>query len=279
MFKKIKEHKIKISPLFPVVIIISYISGNFPFFTVSFFSMCLHELVHLFFMCKKRIIAERITVEPFGISIKTNGNNSIPPYVFLSAPFFNLILAEIFFILARKHFSDFYNFIFISNLFLGLFNLLPILPFDGGRAAEAYFSKKYGYEKTYPFMRGVSIFFGILLIILGILLLKITTFNFSVCLIGVFIIYNAISESENFKIKREKSLVRKSEYEKKMKKTRILSVPHDYPAHMLLGEFTDDFYYIINVINSGIVTKTLTETQIIENVVNSRHNIQICEVI
>ena len=277
--KKNKINKIKISPLFPVVIIISYISGNLPFFTVSFFSMCLHELVHLFFMCKKRIIAEKITVEPFGISIKTSGNNSIPPYVFLSAPLFNLILAEIFFILAKKYFSDFYNYVFIANLFLGLFNLLPVLPFDGGRATEAFFSKKYGYEKTYPFMHGVSIFFGILLIVTGTLLLKITTFNFSVCLIGVFIIYNAISENENFKIKKEKSIIQKSEYDKKMKKTRILSVPHDYPAHMILAEFTDDFYYIINVINSGIVTKTLTETQVIENVVNSRHNIQICEVI
>ncbi len=275
----IKKHKIKISPFFPVVIIVSYISGNLPLFTVSFLSMCLHELVHLFFLCKKRIIAEKITVEPFGISIKTSGYKTIPVHVFLSAPLFNLILAEVFFILAKKYYSDFFNCIFISNLFLGLFNLLPILPFDGGRAAEAYFMKKYSSEKTLRFMNAISIFFGILLIIAGAFFLKITRFNFSISLIGAFIVYNAICESENFKMRKEKSLVKKSEYDKKMKNTKILSVPHDYPAHKLLSEFRDDAYYIINVINSGILIKTLTETQIIESVVNSRHNIQISEVI
>ncbi len=274
----IKMHKIKISPFFPIVVIVSYISGNLPLFAISFLSMCLHELVHLFFLCKKRIIAEKITIEPFGISIKTNGYKNIPPHVFLCAPLFNLILAEVFFILAKKYYYDFFNYIFVANLFLGLFNLLPILPFDGGRAAEAYFAKKYDYEKSSPFMRTLSIIFGILLIIAGAFFLKITRFNFSICLIGAFIVYNAICENENFKMRKEKSLIKKSEYDKKMKNTKILSVPHNYPAHKLLGEFTDEYYYIVNVINSGILIKTLTETQIIESVVNSRHNIQISEV-
>ncbi len=273
-----KNKRIKISPLFPIVVFISYLAGKLPFFLTSFLSLCLHELVHLYFLCKKRIVAEEIKIEPFGISIKTNNPKSIPPHVFLSAPVFNIILAEIFYLLAKKYYSDFANYIFISNLFLGLFNLLPTLPFDGGRALEIYLTKAYGFKKSSIFLRTISICSGIILIFLGIILLKITSFNFSICLIGGFILYNAICENENFKITKEKNLINKTQYDKKIKKTKLLSVPHDYPAHKLISEFSDDFYYIVNVINSGLLIKTLTETQIIDSIVNAEHNIQICEV-
>ncbi len=268
--------KIHMNPLFLIVIFIVYKTGSLGFFTVSFLSLCLHELIHLFFLCKKQIIIEKISIEPFGISIKTNNRKNISPVVFLSAPVFNLILAVIFNYLAKKYYSDASNAIFLSNLFLGLFNLIPSLPFDGGRALEAYFIKK-NVEGT-RFLKNISIFFGIVLISAGILFLKATSFNFSVVLIGAFILFNAICESETFKMRKEKNILKKSEYENKMKNIRHLSVPYDYPAHKLIGELRGDDYYIINVIKSGILIKTLTETQVIESVVNSRHNIQICDI-
>ena len=79
-------------------------------------------------------------------------------------------------------------------------------------------------------------------------------------------------------MRKEKNLIRKSDYDKKMKNIKNISVPHDYPAHKLISEFKGDDYYIVNIIKNGVITRTVTETQIIDSIINSRQNIQICDV-
>lgn len=268
--------KIHINPLIIPVILAVYMWGNIFFFLMSFLCLCMHELIHLFFLCKNHILVESISIEPFGISIKTNNPKIILPSVFLSAPFFNILLAVFLHIISKKIYLDILYSFFISNLFIGLFNLLPILPFDGGRAIEAYFMKKN--KETTGFLNTLSIISGIIILFFGIILLKATEYNFSICLIGIFIIFNAICENENFKMRKEKNLIRKADYDKKMKNIKNLCVPYDYPAHKLISKFKGDDYYIVNIIKNGVITRTVTETQIIDSIINSRQNIQICDV-
>ena len=113
--------KINLNPLILLVLFIVYITGNLFFFIISFLCLCLHELVHLFFLCKNRIIIDNISIEPFGISIKTNNPKIILPSVFLSAPLFNLIIAFMLYIITRQYYSDILNYFFIKCLiFLGI---------------------------------------------------------------------------------------------------------------------------------------------------------------
>lgn len=265
-----------INPLFFIVLAISYVSGNVFGFAVTFLSVAMHELVHLMLLSKKNIVIEKISVEPFGISISAKNPDKIAPVVFIGAPIFNLAVSLLFFYLSRIFYRASFFFVFETNLTLGLFNLLPVIPFDGGRFVVAVLSKKGKNPKK--FMTFLSMSAGIVISFLGIILLKITNYNFSVFLIGAFIIYNAICEGESKNAEKSKKILRKSAPPTEKTATKIVSVPYYYPAHKLIGEFLSDEYYVVNIIKDGKIAGTVTENQIIEKVVNSDKNLKICEI-
>lgn len=266
----------KINPCIFIVIAISYITGNIYGFAITFLSMAMHELVHLILMSKKHCVIEKITVEPFGISINAKNPHDVAPVVFVGAPLFNIAISFLFLYLYKYLKNEAFMFIFETNLILGLFNLLPILPFDGGRFLISIFEKKGKNPKK--FITFFSITIGIIIVFLGIVFLKITNYNFSICLIGSFIVYNAFCENENKNIKNSKTILKKSKQITKKEVTKTLSVPYFYSAHKLIKDFLGDEYYIVNVIKDGKIIKTVTENEIIEKVINSDKNLKICEV-
>ena len=265
-----------INPLFFLVVAIAYKSGNIYSFCVVFLSLVMHELIHLLFISKKHAVIKKICIEPFGISIITQNPREISPIVFLSAPIFNIIVSFIFYFFARYFYKESFFFVAEANLSLGIFNLLPFIPFDGGRFIEVLCEKNG--KNCRKFMMFVSISAGILLVFLGIIFIKITQYNFSVCLIGIFLIFNAVCENENYNFKKSKTIIRKTKSITKQTPTKIISVPHTYPAHKLLGEFLTDEYYIVNIIKDGRIINTVTENQIIDKVVNADSNLPICEI-
>lgn len=265
-----------INPLFFIVLAISYISGNVYGFAVTFLSVAMHELVHLLLLSKKHCIIEKISVEPFGISINAKNPDKIAPVVFIGAPIFNIAVSFLFLYLSHISEKDAFFFVFETNLALGLFNLLPVIPFDGGRFVTAILLKKG--KNPQKFMTLLSVSAGITIILLGLMLLKITNYNFSVCLIGAFVVYNAICENESKSVKKSKKILQKSTPLTKKTATKIVSVPYYYPAHKLIGEFLSDEYYVVNIIRDGKIAGTVTENQIIEKVVNSDRNLKICEI-
>jgi Zn-dependent protease len=79
------------------------------------------------------------------------------------------------------------NFLFqlqFINLSLGLLNLLPVFPMDGGRILDSLLEKKYKTEKSVRIVNMISIITALVFIITGIINMKI-----SVLLIGFFIIF------------------------------------------------------------------------------------------
>ncbi len=87
---------------------------------------------------------------------------------------------------------------FTSNLALFLINLLPALPLDGGEFLKSVLSCRIGYINSHKIMIVFSKIIGITLSFSGIFLLIMTKFNFSLLIIGVFLLYNQIEEKKNY---------------------------------------------------------------------------------
>ena len=231
-----------------------------------FLTLIIHELTHLLFLMKNRIAVSKITIEPFGVSIIAKSENIDTIWVYLSAPLLNLAVGAAFSAFLEKNYYA--NYFMLSNITLGLFNLLPVIPFDGGRALELVLSKKF--SKINRISYKISFITSVILIVFGCYLVYITKFNLSVIIIGIFLLYNSISERA---LVTERLTKHYAGLEKRGKLSESLpivnlAVPKNYPYHKLIKKFMPGSYYIVKIIDNGVVIKTLTETQIIKALIS-----------
>jgi len=164
-------------------------------------SLLLHELGHSFAARSQGLKVNSITLSLFGGMAAVERESKTPGKAFqvaIAGPASNLLLATLLgvVLLAVPNQPDLLqvmigNLAFI-NLFLGLFNLLPGLPFDGGQILKAIVWKATGsrFKGVYWAARtGRAL--GWLAIFLGVL--TFTTGGIFIALIGWFILQNASS--------------------------------------------------------------------------------------
>ncbi|MEM3555802.1 MAG: site-2 protease family protein [Candidatus Micrarchaeia archaeon] len=115
----------------------------------------LHELSHSIIAIRNGVEVRRITLFPIG-GMAMIEEISIPPDVELklaiAGPIFNFIVVAIAFItrlfLTSEPFASILSAVIEINLILGLFNLLPAIPLDGGRVWRSIQEKKVGHLKA-----------------------------------------------------------------------------------------------------------------------------------
>ena len=118
-------------------------------YIVFFISITAHEIGHLVTSKIFNIRIGKPRLGIFGYSIKElkpiNFNKPIHKIlVFLSGPIFNLFLAIFFYKIEVPYKLKFY--MFYTNLFLCIINLLPILPLDGANILKCLLEKRFEYK-------------------------------------------------------------------------------------------------------------------------------------
>ncbi len=140
-----------------------------------FVSVLLHEFSHSLVAISKKIKVESITLFFFG-GVAGITKEDIKPstefFMAIAGPLFSFFLAGVFYLIALW---DVYllvtpvvSYLAQLNLILGIFNLIPGYPLDGGRAFRAIL---YGYykdlRKATKIAASVGKFFAAVLIVLG----------------------------------------------------------------------------------------------------------------
>ncbi|MDO8655709.1 MAG: site-2 protease family protein [Nanoarchaeota archaeon] len=141
-----------------------------------FISVLLHELSHSLVAKAKKIKVDSITLFFFG-GVAGISDEDMKPSVelqmALAGPLFSILLAGIFHVITIKNgnliITAITSYLSQLNLTLGIFNLIPGFPLDGGRALRAilYWHYKDLRKATYiaamggKFLAGVLIFVGI----------------------------------------------------------------------------------------------------------------------
>ncbi len=157
------------------------LSGSPGAFSLVLISVFLHECGHLIMMRFVGEKAERLVIHAFGISIDTE--QSCFEFrkgllIALGGPLFSLLLAGVFYFIFPP--------LFLPNLCLGVINILPVMPLDGGRAVSALLLKTCGRKGCRLIMRYIGFFVGIPAALFGILLFITSGYNFSLLLLGIF---------------------------------------------------------------------------------------------
>ncbi len=260
---------IKVNPLFFFVLLISLFLRIEEKFLFALLTATLHEMGHLLMIKGSKVELKYIKIEPFGISIKLKNlflkdpNDEIK--IALAGPVSNFIISFLCFVLLREK----THFLCFSNLCMGLFNLLPALPLDGGRILKAHLSKKMGYLKSYKLTLLVTRIISIITLISGLFILFITKFNFSVCIIGFFLFFNLFSEKNHtyfFMLKEITSYKEKNKEIEKMPVTHI-AVNKNFYIRKILYDLSLWGYHIFSVVDNGKVLKTFTEGELMEGLI------------
>ena len=167
----------------------------------------------------------------------------------------------------------------LANLSLGIINLFPILPLDGGRALLLLLEQHIGKATAKKWMNQISFLclipatFG-----MAVLFWK-ADGTFGMITILIFLCYTLLSGNRLIKyqkIHHTAFRMEKGDFPETLP-VEHLGVRWDYPAKKLLKNFRGDKYYVVNVFREGVLVKTLTETQILNRVLTSERSITISE--
>lgn len=265
--------------LFPVIVA-SLIWDYFGLFAVSYLSALLHEFAHIFTARKLGIGISYIKLQPFGVCAVLKSSIINKPIheitVALAGPMCSLLLAGIYYL-----WQECCGYFVYCNLALALLNILPILPLDGGRVLRATLTTKMGAVRAYNTAVKLSHIPTAFILVLSVYALLTAQFNFSLILIGVFLLGNLLEEKHNIsrqavlEILNYKDKLRSGE----LNNTSVICADKSTPARKILHCLSYNKYHIIHMTDDKLrVVKTFTEGQLLEAITQKGIRITLEEV-
>ena len=196
ILKKIKKVKFPVHPSFILLALWFILTRDLLSF-VSFVMVVLsHEFGHYFVAKKLGYKLDSFFIAPYGVSLnyQEKAFDSKDEVLIASAgPFVNVCLT-LFLVSMWWIFPNLYNFTFNiaeQSLILGLFNLLPAYPLDGGRILVGLLQHTLPRKRAVSLTRKFNYIFSFLLLTLFIISCFVN-FNPSLCLCGCFLILGII---------------------------------------------------------------------------------------
>lgn len=273
---KVSGVSIRIHPSFLVVLLLYGVLGLAAQALLVFALVVGHELAHLLTAKAYGFKVEGLELFPFGGAAYCDGlfeGRKIEESVMaLAGPAFNIAL--LFAAQALRWNGwwtgelavDFVRF----NLWLAAFNLIPVLPLDGGRVARALFAQGFGFVRTTKFLAEAGKWLGIVLGLYGVVLGvsgKFTEGPLFYLILGGFFWFAGRKEVATARITFLRQLTRKKEelMKRGLMRSLWLTVQSNTPLVRIVEEFTPDRYALVTLTNDEMgMEKILTETDIVE---------------
>lgn len=255
-----------------LLFVLCYINRKLDVLCVSYLLVTLHEMAHLAAAVFIGLKPSRLAFFPFGVNLKLK--NKIVGYLsdeiilYLSGPLLNAVLGVLGMIFYKGKYSELF---YCNNFGLFIFNILPIMPMDGGILANKILASRIGQRKSAIVLKCSScILIALLIGFEGFLIFK-SRFNFSVLIAAIFLMGNIFTNKEKYNLEIIRELMFYKEKDKrKIKKVTGLQIKSDTDYKDLLKDFSRARNYIIFKENkSGEIGEILTERQIIEEIVGT----------
>lgn len=206
--------KIKLNLRIFIFVIIFIITRQIKIYGILMLFALIHEIGHMLAGILLGLKPSNLEIMPFGIRVSfdvkpENYNKKVKKGTILTikkliiammGPITNLIFVVIFYIYNIDFFGISREFIIYSNILIGVFNLIPIYPLDGGRIIKNILHIFYGRKDAYKFTNMISNITIVLLTIISsisILYFK----NIAILIIIVYLWSLVLIENKKYKNK------------------------------------------------------------------------------
>lgn len=184
--------KVRFSYIFMAIATIMMIidSGGMVFHAI--FATIIHELGHICAMILKGYKPYEIECRAFDIKIvdakraRTSYKDDI--FILSMGACFNFLYAVVLFVMYKTFRLDILLNPIWENIFLGLFNLLPIESLDGGQILYSVLCRKLGVKAAIDITCMVSFVFLFPIAVVGFYMLLVSKYNFSLLIISCYLI-------------------------------------------------------------------------------------------
>ncbi len=274
---------IKINILLCFLFLFLFIFGYTENVLISFIVVLLHEFAHTIVAKMLRYKIENIELFPFGGVARIEESIAINPQheviIALAGPVFNFLLVIVghqFLVYAPN--NEKLIFFIYTNLIIGIFNLIPILPLDGGRIIRAYLAFLIGVKRATKYAVRLSKIISVLLFLLGFYLIKYSPFNIFISLVAIFLFIAAKRENQMAVFIFLKEITQKKQYllSQGVLNTKYLVAVKSTSAKDIMNQFIPRKYHIITVMDKNCsVLGILTESQILDGMIKYGMNVSL----
>lgn len=189
--------KIEINLKIIFVFLLFVLLNNIDTYIIFLIFIIIHEMSHLTVAILIGAVPKKISVNPFGVSLELYSYEKIDfwgrIFFFSIGPFTNFIIAIISF------FLKFNDLIIYTNLAILCFNVLPILPLDGGKILKEILNKFIGNNRSIEYTLLVSkIFLCIFTYLYSIFIILIK--NVYILLLILYLWYLYLQEEKKYNL-------------------------------------------------------------------------------
>lgn len=256
--------KARVHPLFYLFgLYFAFCGKVFSFISFTLVAVC-HELAHAAVAEKLGYKLNRITLMPYGCIVC--GETDCFSYrdeikIALAGPLINLLTAFLFIALwwFVPETYAYTELAVLASLTIGLINLLPCFPLDGGRILLAWLSLRLKRKKALLVSKILGISLGVAFFALFVYSIF-TTVNFTLAFFSAFMIFGNIKVSKENDYVRIKSAFTQSDAERG-KEIKIYAVGVKTPVKKLFSQISD--LCELRIVKDGKVIKYVSASGVI----------------
>ncbi len=207
---------------FIAMLLLVFLLGSavfFILFVLLFACVLIHELSHSITALRNRIKVREIVLLPIGGASVIDDIHIDPKVEFnisVVGPISSLVLGGVFGIFAALSppglATQILQYLFIINIFLGVSNLIPAFPMDGGRVMRSYLEERMDKFKATMLTVRISKYMMVLIVIAAIAYIAVQSysidykaFDFMYTVIIVFFLYGGAQAEERSAVMRKRT--------------------------------------------------------------------------